>query len=454
MSKAANKSPEGSLPSDDEPTALLAKLEKARFDAHSPPEKPITVLSLDGVQICTLGNISNIQGPAKSAKSTVLGAMMAAVLKAMLEDEKGTRDWTETLRFSSDAPKLKNGRVSVILHFDTEQSPYDHHGQVLRMLARAGGDGTDETVKQRLYSYSLVEFGITERVEAIKAIIEELRETKYVLCIFVDGVADIVSDPNDGRESFEMVADLHRMAANKKHPCAIITVLHENPSRGKDDGGKTRGHLGSHIERKSECNLRVGKDNGTETSTIWVERARRAHIPRSEGVKIQWFTDPDPPHSHSRFVLAPTATTEGVTNTKRTNNTKAKAKSVDTPKLIETSGETPLDRDRIFLNTVLERPLSYKELSEKTKKHFRIKIDGAKARVGQWKKKGWIFKGGGKRGLYGLYPHREEAPAGEVPAVDGTITPAVAAESGPDAGVPSTPEVEVVPQAEPGPSSR
>ena len=447
VSVNTNKSPEVSRSAGDGLTGLLAKLENARFVASKPPEKPITVLSLKGVQICTLGNISNIQGPAKSAKSTVLGAMVASVLKAMLREGPDSGDCAETLAFSSDAPKLKDERETVILHFDTEQSPYDHYGQVMRMLARAGVNGTYDSVNQRLYSYSLVEFDIADRIEAIEGILDTLRlAAKYVLCIFLDGVADIVRDPNDSKEAFELVERLHRMAADRIHPCAIITVLHENPGNSK-----TRGHLGSQIERKSETNLRVAKDDKGENSTMWVEKARRAHIPKSPGVPIRWQDDPVPPHSHSRFVLAHTATTEGATTTK------AKAKSVDTPKLIETSGETPLDRDRVFLNTVLKTPLSYKELSDKTRKHFRIKIDGAKARVGQWRKKGWIFKGDGKKGLYGLHPPSEEVPAGEepaeeVPTVDGTITPAVAAESGPDAGVSSTPEAEVVPQAEPGPS--
>lgn len=374
--------------------------------------------------ICTLGNISNIQGPAKSAKSTVLGAMVAAVLKAMLGGKKGTHDWTETLYFSSDAPDEKEGKESVILHFDTEQSPYDHHGQVMRMLARAGVDGINETANQRLYSYSLVEFDITERFKAIVAIIDKLRADKYVLCIFLDGVADIVSDPNDSVKSFDMVAQLHRMAANRDQPCAIITVLHENPGGGKDGSSKTRGHLGSQIERKSECNLRVVKDNEGETSTIWVEKARRAHIPRSEGVGIQWVKDPVPPHLNSRHVLVTT------TGTKGTATNKEQTKSADPSKLIGTPKKTPLDRERDFLDTVLKTPMSHKVLLEMTTKRFKLGIFGAKARVSQWKKKGWIHKGDGKTGLYGLHP--PQAPSGAVSAIDGTITPTVAEESGSD----------------------
>lgn len=439
----ATGSPKGSRSSGGNLTDLLVKLEKARFVGSRPPEKPITLLSLKGVPICTLGNISNIQGPAKSAKSTVLGAMVAAVLKSMLREGPDSGDCAETLAFSSDAPKLKDERETVILHFDTEQSPYDHYGQVMRMLARAGVNDTYDSVNQWLYSYSLVEFDVADRIEAIEGVLGTLRlAAKYVLCIFLDGVADIVRDPNDSKEAFELVERLHRMAADRSHPCAIITVLHENPGNSK-----TRGHLGSQIERKSETNLRVAKDEKGENSTMWVEKARRAHIPKSPGVPIRWQVDHVPPHSHSRFVLAPTATTEGVTNTKRTNNTKWKTASVDTPKLSGTS-EKGLTREvEIFLNTVLTTPLSRKELSITISKRFKIGIHAAEVRVGQWSKRGWIHKGPGKTGMYSLHPHQEEAPAEEV---DCTITPTGAEKSGPDAGIPSIPEAEVVPIAVPG----
>lgn len=142
-------------------------------------------------------------------------------------------------------------------------------------------------------------------------------------------------------------------------------------------------------------------------------------------------------------VLVPTA------GTKVTTIGNGKTESVDAPKSMGSPGKNPPNDIRDFINTVLKTPLSRKELSDRVSKRFKIKIGTAELRVGEWAKKGWIHKGPGKTGRYGLHPHpEEEVPPGEVPEVDRTITPEVAAESGPDAGVPSTPEAEVVPQEE------
>ena len=51
----------------------------------------------------------------------------------------------------------------------------------------------------------------------------------------------------------------------------VVTVLHENPN---SEYGKTRGHLGSQLERKAESNLRLQKDNTTGVTTIFTEKSR------------------------------------------------------------------------------------------------------------------------------------------------------------------------------------
>jgi hypothetical protein len=98
----------------------------------------------------------------------------------------------------------------------------------------------------------------------------------------MDGVADLCADPNDSEEAFDLVHELHALAIG--HDCAIVTVLHENPG---SESGKTRGHLGSQLERKAECNLRLAKDTDGIT-TVWAERARHCHLPKNEGPCFAW----------------------------------------------------------------------------------------------------------------------------------------------------------------------
>ncbi len=69
------------------------------------------------------------------------------------------------------------------------------------------------------------------------------------------------------------------------YACPIICVLHENP--GENHHGKTRGHLGSQLERKAETNLRLSKD-AEGITTVFTERSRHCHIPKDTGPRFAW----------------------------------------------------------------------------------------------------------------------------------------------------------------------
>jgi hypothetical protein len=251
--------------------ALWAAMQERKFSIHNPPEKPVPLLKLADQTICTPGNISNLQGAAKSAKSAAMGGMIAALLQQGATvtsfQEESVRD---TLGFTSE-PGEGN-----IVHLDTEQSDYDHHINVVRAFRRAG-------VQQdapNFHSFSLVDVSTAERRAALELCLENLAPVRAV---FVDGIADLLIDPNDPAESFSLVDYLHQTAV--RHHCAIVTVLHENPGGGET--GKTRGHLGSQLERKAESNIRVAKDKDG-ISTIFIEKGRHCYIPQQQGYCFQW----------------------------------------------------------------------------------------------------------------------------------------------------------------------
>jgi hypothetical protein len=113
----------------------------------------------------------------------------------------------------------------------------------------------------------------------------EIKRAGKVLAVFLDGVADFVHDPNDPGEAFALVGELHRLAIEAD--CVIVAVLHENP--GSADFGKTRGHLGSQLERKAETNLRLSKSEGV--TTVWTDRgARHCEIPKAAGLRFEYST--------------------------------------------------------------------------------------------------------------------------------------------------------------------
>jgi hypothetical protein len=69
-----------------------------------------------------------------------------------------------------------------------------------------------------------------------------------------------------------------------RYQCGMFTVLHENPG---SEIGKTRGHLGSQLERKQFAGLRLAKDKD-EITTVWTDRSRKASIPKSQGIRFAY----------------------------------------------------------------------------------------------------------------------------------------------------------------------
>ncbi len=67
-----------------------------------------------------------------------------------------------------------------------------------------------------------------------------------------------------------------------KFDCTLVSAIHLNP--GSDF--KTRGHLGSQLERKAETNFKVEKDD--EVCTLWAEKTRHAPILKKTGPRFAW----------------------------------------------------------------------------------------------------------------------------------------------------------------------
>ena len=244
-------------------------LDERRFDAEKPPPPVTPRFKLLDSSICTPGNLTAIQAQAKGGKTAVVTACLAA---AFPEPEG------DCLGFSSENP---DGLA--IIHFDTEQSPADHHAVVLTALRRA----EVTTAPLWLRSYRLADLPVIERRKLLYFEIERAnKECGGIHSIFLDGGADLMNDPNDTTESFAFVDELHQLAI--RYATVILSIIHENPST---EIGKTRGHFGSQLERKAETNLRLAKDKDDGVTTIFAEKARHAHIPKALGPRFVWSED-------------------------------------------------------------------------------------------------------------------------------------------------------------------
>ena len=249
----------------------LSVLDARRISLKVEPPKPVPIISLAGQQICTAGNLTVLAAQVKAGKSAVIGAMLATSMPV----DSSMTGRHDLLGFTGQP----HGGKAVIL-FDTEQSPYDAWSLVKRATKRAG----ENTLPDNFRCYHLADISTPQRRQLLAAELERANSTfEGIHCVFLDGVADLCVDLNDSVEAFELVDQLVRLAI--KYNCPIINVLHENPS-GRETG-KTRGHLGSHLERKAESNLRVVKD-AKGVSTIYSERCRHAAISNDDGPRFAW----------------------------------------------------------------------------------------------------------------------------------------------------------------------
>lgn len=241
-------------------------LDALRFDPAATPPAERTIFKLGDSIIATPGNLLAVTAQAKAGKSAFIGAMLAATL-----EPEG-----DCLGVSSENPT----RGAVIL-FDSEQSELHFHNCIMRALWRA-----KKPAPIWLRAYRLKSKSVAERQRFLRA---ELRRAKRkcgsIHSLTLDGIADFVNDPNDSAECFAFVQTLCELA--DKYETVIICVLHENPPVGKGNPAKTRGHLGSQLERKAESNLRLEKD-GEGVTVVFSDKSRGAHIPKERGPRFEW----------------------------------------------------------------------------------------------------------------------------------------------------------------------
>lgn len=256
----------GEQPKEEKPDSkpdVAALLSKARFDSTAPPA-PVPLYSLAGNTIATAENVMVVQAKMKAGKSAAIGAMIAATMEPT----------GDCLWFSSANPSRH-----AVLHFDTEQSKFDHYQLITRSLRRAGRTA----VPPWLYSYHIKGYSISVMLEMVKAALElAAAETGGVHSCIIDGIGDLCADVNDAAEANALVAEMEALAM--KYRTLIVCVLHENHG---SDSGKTRGHLGSQLARKAETNLRLEKDSEGVT-IMFADTSRSVHITKKQAPGFRW----------------------------------------------------------------------------------------------------------------------------------------------------------------------
>lgn len=252
----------------EESGARLDVLAACEYDESKELKKPDTIFSLANTQICTPGNLTTIYSQAKVGKSALVGAIMAAGMA-------GPGTLHDTLNI-----KGSNTKKHALIHFDTEQSKYDRQQLIKTALARVGEAKKPAWLKSYLLTGKSAE---DCRVLVERAIRAAKKKFGGIFGVIIDGTGDLVNNPNDEQECFPLVTRLHGLAI--EFDTAIINILHLNPGATGVDA-KGRGHLGSQLERKSESNLMLEKDN--DVTVVYATKQRGRMIPKNKAPAFKW----------------------------------------------------------------------------------------------------------------------------------------------------------------------
>lgn len=243
-------------------------------------EKDTPIMCYNGTPFATLRNFSVVIGLPKSRKTwfsqMVAGSFLAAQVGKHYDDNLA-------------GEKINDGNASVLI-IDTEQGDYRAAKMQSTIAAIAGLD--TEQVGKYLTTFSMRKFGSDISFMATVAQIILQRPS----LVIIDGIADLVTNPNDPAQS--AIISQFLLQASAKYNCHIMVVIHANHSalnKDKDDAmSRGRGHLGSDLERKSEANIGLEKPESDSTITNVTFKSTRDKTPENFAFRIDGNGMPRP----------------------------------------------------------------------------------------------------------------------------------------------------------------
>lgn len=179
----------------------------------------------------TYGNFSCIVGASKSKKTFFKSLLVSTYIGG------------DAGRISGDIRGHRKGG-EFIIDVDTEQGEW-HAQNVFKRIPKIVGGNPD------FYKpFALRKYSHTERIQFIEYLIYESEYKDNTGLFVIDGLADLVADFNDLKESNTVIQKVMKWTHDKMFH--MITIVHQNSTTNK-----ATGHLGSSILKKAEtvCNL-------------------------------------------------------------------------------------------------------------------------------------------------------------------------------------------------------
>ena len=217
-------------------------------------ERQYLLTDENGTGTLALGNVYQVAGLPKSGKSKMVEVLTASCL--------GCREWGLTA--------TRQAKVCV---FDTEMDEVDDTDAMARINHLLELDKESDNWDKFRY-YNIVEV-IAEEEDPLKVIETQIQNDRPDLVI-IDGLNDLLEDPNDLSTSKNIVKRLNRFAKTSGgigHPVCILWLLHLNQSEGAK-GKKAGGHSGSQSTMKVSGGwiVEMDEDSGIITASNSVHR--------------------------------------------------------------------------------------------------------------------------------------------------------------------------------------
>lgn len=244
---------------------------------------PEYLLQVDGTGLFPRGDICAIKAKAKSGKTFLSSILAAAAL--------GCDDF-QIKRYSN-----ANDNEDTVLYFDCEQNKANTKYVVVRVhrLARLGMEHDTD----RFFGLNLVPSNRDERWQRIEEMIAYCRPA----LVFIDGIADLITDFNDITQSTDILERLEQ--AKLKYNVCLACILHENKNA---DNKNMKGHLGTLLLQKACDVLSVERKKKGETEFFEVKQTDTRNLPVSDwhftiedGLPVDYTTDDEAEREQERL---------------------------------------------------------------------------------------------------------------------------------------------------------
>lgn len=186
----------------------------------------------------TYGELSAIVAPQKSKKSFFKRTLAACYI--------GGQSQNYFPNITSTRKKEK-----YVLDFDTEQGKYYAQRSFVGVCEMVGGN------YKNYLPFGIKKLSDVEMLLFIDGVIQKHKEN--IGMVFIDGIADLCSNPNDINQSNKVINKLKEWTEYGIHICCVIHKTFE-----KD---KAFGHLGTYVQKKCETSIFLNITDASEINS-------------------------------------------------------------------------------------------------------------------------------------------------------------------------------------------